>query len=625
MHLPNKYTLNHSPEMVTPCSRKLLRHPHGRQTKILLSSVFGPYAVDDEFGSRKMNPMELYHNQVTREQGAFSLRMFHRSWGLMFIQTNIAAPCTVLDYPSRDRFIEELKTVKYDVIGISAILPNKGKVKEMCRLIREYQPEATIVVGGHITNGDDCLTDVDYDLAAKGEGVRWWREYLGDDMARPLRHPRIISGFGTRNVGLKVEEEASRMAATVIPSLGCPLGCNFCATSAMFGGKGKFVNYFESGEELFHIMCDLEKNLGVQAFFIMDENFLLHKKRALELLEFMEKHDKAWAFYVFSSANALRQYTMDQLVRLGISWVWMGLEGKDSQYNKLNGTDVHQLVREMRENGIKIMGSSIIGLETHTVENIHEVHAYAASYNTDFHQFMLYTPVNGTPLYRELTAAGKMKSVEEVDYADTHGQYKFNYRHPSIPDGAETAMLQGAFEYDFQQNGPSTVRVVETTLMGYLKHRHHPSTRVQRRYAWEAIPMISSYAPLVAYAKSHFRKSNPTVSRWAGELLDKIYAAFGWKARLMGLIGPIYLGFKVRAEEKRLANDWVYDPPTFYERNEHVADSALPVVEFVPPHVTARPFYEAAVTVGEKKPASEPLYTISPEAETRVPEYVESV
>ena len=53
-------------------------HPKGSRARILLSSVFGPYAQDDEFGSRSINPMELYHNQVTRAQGSFSLRMFHR-------------------------------------------------------------------------------------------------------------------------------------------------------------------------------------------------------------------------------------------------------------------------------------------------------------------------------------------------------------------------------------------------------------------------------------------------------------------------------------------------------------------------------------------------------------------
>ncbi len=80
-------------------------HPRGPGARILLSSVFGPYAQDDEYGSRRINPMELYHNQVTRTQGPFSLRMFHRTWGLMMIQANIAAPCTLLDFPTRDRFV----------------------------------------------------------------------------------------------------------------------------------------------------------------------------------------------------------------------------------------------------------------------------------------------------------------------------------------------------------------------------------------------------------------------------------------------------------------------------------------------------------------------------------------
>ena len=48
-------------------------HTNGRNASVLFSSVFGPYAQDDEFGSRSINPMELYHNQVTRAQGAFSI------------------------------------------------------------------------------------------------------------------------------------------------------------------------------------------------------------------------------------------------------------------------------------------------------------------------------------------------------------------------------------------------------------------------------------------------------------------------------------------------------------------------------------------------------------------------
>ena len=43
------------------------------------------------------------------------------------IQANLEAPSTLLDFPSLERFEEELRTVPYDVVGISAILPNVGR------------------------------------------------------------------------------------------------------------------------------------------------------------------------------------------------------------------------------------------------------------------------------------------------------------------------------------------------------------------------------------------------------------------------------------------------------------------------------------------------------------------
>jgi len=103
-----------------------MTHPKRSHAKILLSSVFGPYAQDDAFGSRAINPMELYHNQVTRGQGSFSLRRFHRSWGILMIQENISAPCAVLDFPTRESFARELTTHHYDIVGISAIIVKTG-------------------------------------------------------------------------------------------------------------------------------------------------------------------------------------------------------------------------------------------------------------------------------------------------------------------------------------------------------------------------------------------------------------------------------------------------------------------------------------------------------------------
>nr|MCU0256210.1 cobalamin-dependent protein [Vicinamibacterales bacterium] len=164
-------------------------HPLGTRARVLLSSVFGPFAQDDEFGSRAINPMELYQNQVTREQGPFSLRMFHRSWGIMLIQHNVSAPSTVLDFPTRERFVREITTTRYDVVGISGIIVNLGKVREMCRLVRHHSPHSTIVVGGHVTAIPGIERLIDADHIVRGDGVRWFREFLGECVDAPVVHP----------------------------------------------------------------------------------------------------------------------------------------------------------------------------------------------------------------------------------------------------------------------------------------------------------------------------------------------------------------------------------------------------------------------------------------------------
>ena len=541
-------------------------HPLGKNARVLLSSVFGPFAQDDIYGSRKNNPMELYQNQVTREQGVYSLRMFHRSFGLMLIKENIEAPCTLLDFPDLERFTDELKSSLYDIVGISSIHPNILKLKKMCELIREYQPQATIVVGGHIANKGGLAEIISVDHIVKGEGVRWFRTYLGLDPDKPVKHPAVISGFKTRILGHTLSEKPGDTAAMLIPSVGCPLGCNFCSTSALFGGKGKSVNFFETGDELFAEMVRLENKLGVNSFFIMDENFLFHRKRALRLLELMEANDKSWALNVFSSARVLKSYTLEQLIGLGIGWVWMGLEGKQSSYAKLSGIDTRDLVSDLQANGIRVLGSSIIGLEEHTPENIDAVIDHAISHKSVFHQFMLYTPIPGTPLYEQHRQAGTLFSEAKMPTADTHGQYRFNYKHRHIPEGQEETYLLNAFNRDFEINGPSLARLIRVLLTGWQKYKQHPKSRIRKRFEFEADGLKSSWAGAVWAMRKKYRHDRKLFAELS-DLLREIYLAFGWKTRLIAPVAGRYLMVTTKLEERRLARGWTLEPECFYEKN----------------------------------------------------------
>ena len=546
-------------------------HPKGGNARVLLTSVFGPYAQDDEYGSRLINPMELYHNQVTRTQGAFSLRIFHRSWGIMMIQCNIGALCNLLDFPTLERFESEISRNHYDVVGISSILVNIGKVQKMCELVRKHLPEAQIVIGGHIANLGDLKLRTGADHVVRGEGVDWFRRYLGEDPDQPYRHPVVDTPINLRSMGINVANKPGNTAVTLIPSVGCPMGCNFCSTSAMFGGKGQSRVFYETGDELYEVIRKLEAESGARSFFVMDENFLLNRSRALRLLELMEANHKPWSFYVFSSANVLKHYSMSELVRLGISWVWLGLEGRDSQYNKLRGTDTLAMVRESQQHGIRVLGSSIIGLEDHTPENIDQAIDYAVSHATDFHQFMLYTPLPGTPLHAQLGSEGRILPESEVGLPEIHGQHRFNYKHPHIRDGQETAMLLRAFRRDFEVNGPSLMRIVRTTLNGWLKYQDHPDARVRERFRWESQELASTWAAATAGALRYYSGDAPMRDKLKALLRD-LYRTFGLKARLMGMLGGPWVHHKLKAEHRSMLSGDTREPPTFFETNRDQPD-----------------------------------------------------
>ncbi len=544
-------------------------HSLGTKARVLLCSVFGPYAQDDEYGSRAINPMELYHNQVTRVQGPFSLRMFHRSFGLLMIQANLECPCTVLDFPTQDRFIEELRDKTYDVVGISGIMPNIGKVERMCALVRQYQPCATIVVGGHVANVENIEDRLAADHVVKGDGIRWFREFLGQDTEAPVRHPAVLSAFGARSFGITSPERTGDTAAILIPSVGCPMGCNFCSTSAMFGGKGHCVNFYETGDALFEVMDRLERELQTQSFFVMDENFLFHRERALRLLELMRERGKSWALSVFSSARVLKSYTMEQLVGLGISWVWMGLEGRDSQYGKLSGVDTHELVRSLEKHGMRVLGSTIIGLEEHRPEDMEDVISWAVSHDTVFHQFMLYTPIPGTPLHRQHKADGTLLSDQELAPADTHGQYRFKHRHAHIPAGGETAFLLRAFQRDFEVNGPSLLRLFRVTLEGLERYKNHEDARIRERFLREAKSLGDTYAAAV-WAMRQWYRSDPAMYAKANGVLQALYTEFGWKTRVLAPLLGRFVHFTTQREAKRLAKGWTYEPATHCDKNVHM-------------------------------------------------------
>jgi hypothetical protein len=74
-------------------------------------------------------------------------------------------------------------------------------------------------------------------------------------------------------------------------------------------------------------------------------------------------------------------------------------------------------------------------------------------------------------------------------------------------------------------------------------------------------------------------------------LLKEMYREFGWTSRLFAAIGGPYVLRKIREEEKRLAQGWTYEPPTFYEVNAAVNPGKCPSASrcrYVAPQVVSQ-------------------------------------
>jgi len=433
----------------------------GRAPRILLSAVFGPYGVDDEFG-RKENIMELYHNQVTKAQGPASFRFHHRSFGLYFIADNIDADVTILDFPSRKRFAREVERGGYDMVGISFIMPNVDKAREMARVVREKSPHAEIILGGHGAAIEGIERLIDCDHVVKGEGIRWMREHLGQDPGAPIRHPALPSAERMSILGVPLVGAA---ASLLVPGVGCVNGCSFCSTSHFFGKR--YTPFLDSGRALFETACKVADERGTDCFFVMDENFLKDRDRALDLLSEMERHGRYFRFHLFSSAEAITAFGLDNLVRLGVDLVWIGFESRSRQsaFAKNHGIDATKLVRELRDRGIAVLASGILCMEHHTPENMQDDIDFLVGLESDFVQFMLLTPIPVTALYSDHQRRGLLRM--DLPFQEWHGQKRLSFRHPCFTDEDSERWINSAFRQDYEANSSSMFRMAETAVRGY--------------------------------------------------------------------------------------------------------------------------------------------------------------
>jgi len=484
--------------------------------QVLLTSVCRPLGV--RYGDSPSVGYELLHEQVTRAQGLFSPRSHHTQFSLDYIAENLEAPTVVLQYPSHRELIRELRR-GYDVVGVCFVLATYHRMKEVVALVRKYSPQSKIVLGGYGTVAPDEMLLPYGDHICREEGVAFMRRLLGEsEIPMPYRHPLIINR-------LQVFSKQISRTGIVFGGLGCPNGCDFCCTSHFF--KRKHIRLLPTGADIYQVV---ERYLEVDpklSILILDEDFLLNRRRAMEFRECVLRGGKPLSIFVFGSVKALSQYTVTEILEMGIDGMWIGYEGTRSGYAKQSGRPVEELFREFREHGITILASMIVGFPYQTPEIIEQELSGLLALRPVLTQFLIYGPCPGTPFYDEVIREKKLlpevAEDPELFYRRGSGFYSM-VKHPSMtPEQIEGAQKH-CYEEDFRTLGPVLYRSVDRWLEGYLKLRESPSPYLRAKAERIATDLRKAYPVFLTG-----RLLGPTaqIRRWIGRLQKQVHAELG--------------------------------------------------------------------------------------------------
>jgi radical SAM superfamily enzyme YgiQ (UPF0313 family) len=446
-------------------------------TRLLLCGVFKPFGVKDET-TEPLCSMELLNNQVTREQGIHSPRSNNPSFALYLMAENLHIPVTVLDFPSWEEFTKEIDSEAYTHVGISFISPNIAKAGRMAAYVRSRSPRTQIILGGHGTAIPELREIVDCDEICHGEGVAWLRKYFGEDADQPISHPVVPSSINAFIYGSPIMGKAG----IIIPGVGCQNSCRFCCTSHKFDRQ--YIPFLRTGSDIFMACRKSEEKLGVDDFGLMDENFCKDPYRARKLLEEMEKHGKPYTFSTFSSAETITKLGVDFLVRLGVNFLWIGVESKADLFEKTKGIDLHDLIANLQSHGVTVLASAILFLEHHDKETIHEEIDWAIGLESDLLQFMELGPNPGTRLYQEYEAAGKI--IPGIPWTRKHGQDEIWFRHPHFTLPETASYLRDAFVKKYLTHGPGVLNMAMTAIKGYLRLKAEIAEREQSGLTWDS-------------------------------------------------------------------------------------------------------------------------------------------
>ena len=255
-----------------------------------------------------------------------------------------------------------------------------------------------------------------------------------DRFPKPARHlfadvyhetPRFVPNY--------VFVPKGRRSARLITSRGCAYSCSFCHNSL---GKKRVL--FHSPERVVEEIEDLVTRYDVDHIFFIDDNFLMRKKRVVELCELILSKGLKVSWALQATSNEIHEEHLPLLRRAGCKQIVFGFESGSQKIldvlQKRTTVEHNEwALRKSKESGFITQTYILVGNPTETVDDLEQTKAFVRR-NLPYLDSILTSfvaPFPGTAIYEEMRADGRMPDATTVDWS------KIRYDTPSFPVNQE--------------------------------------------------------------------------------------------------------------------------------------------------------------------------------------------
>ena len=303
----------------------------------------------------------------------------------------------------------------FDLVAISSFSAQMGEGYELADRYRAYK--VPVVLGGlHVTAlPEEAAAHCDAVVVGEGEAV--WQDVLRDAEKGHLR--RIYHADGEFDLArapmpaFHLLNVSKYNRLTVQASRGCPLRCEFCASSTLLTGRYKQKPAERVLAEIDRI-CELWRHPFLE---LADDNAFVHKSYWKGLLAGLANRHVHW----FAETD-LSVHEDEELLTLarksGCAEVLIGLESPIEaglaglelkvDWKRKHWPHYRQAIRRIQSHGIRVNGCFVLGLDEHTPDIFDHVLDFAMDTELFDVQITYLTPFPGSPLYERLKREGRL-------------------------------------------------------------------------------------------------------------------------------------------------------------------------------------------------------------------------